>query len=236
MQVAVISDIHLGRGDAADLFGHDDGEFLRFLGHLESNFERVILLGDIYETLTAPNPFAQAQELAAIKAAHPEIVERFENHPKYTYIHGNHDLIAANIDAAPGALRINVDGQRLLFTHGHGYDYLGRHARFLAEAGVWLGAWLCRMGMSALFRVFEKLDMWIRGAQIDPAKCSFQKWAVGLAEREQADIIVTGHTHQGVVSEHGNHLFMNSGSCSDGEFSFLSLDTKAGHYALNRGF
>lgn len=235
MQVAVISDIHLGRGDAADQFGHDDSDFLRFLDHLEGNFERVVLLGDIYETLTAPNPFAQVQELATIKAAHPEIVKRFDT-DKYTYIHGNHDLIAANVDDAPTSLRLEVDGTRLLFTHGHGYDYLTRHARLIAECGVWLGAWLCRLGMKALFNAFDQLDHWLRGADVDPSKCSFQKWAMGLAERQEADIIVTGHTHKGVVAEHGDRLFMNSGSCSGGELSFLSLDTVSGQYAMNHGY
>lgn len=236
MQLAVISDLHLGRGDSADQFGHDDAEFLRFLDHLEGNFERIVLLGDIYETLTAPNPFAQVRELQAIKAAHPEIVSRFERRDAYTYIHGNHDLVAANVDDAPGAMRLDIDGTRLLFTHGHGYDSLARHARFIAEAGVWLGAWLCRMGLAGLYKAFEKLDLWLRGAKVDPSKCSFQRWAVGLADRHEADVIVTGHTHQGVVAEHGERLFMNSGSCADGQFSFLSIDTAAGRYAMNRGF
>ena len=34
MQLAVISDLHLGRGDRSDRFGHEDSEFLRFLRQL----------------------------------------------------------------------------------------------------------------------------------------------------------------------------------------------------------
>src|SRR6478735_9678780 len=37
MEIAVISDLHLGTGGAADGFGHDDGEFLKFLTFLEKN-------------------------------------------------------------------------------------------------------------------------------------------------------------------------------------------------------
>ena len=69
MKIAVISDLHLGRGDAADLFGHDDAEFLRFLDFLEGNFERIVLLGDIFETLTCPRPLAQRRELVAAREA-----------------------------------------------------------------------------------------------------------------------------------------------------------------------
>ncbi len=232
MKVAVISDLHLGRGDAADLFGHDEAEFLRFLTFLEANFERIVLLGDVYETLTSPKPFAQADELKACMQAHPEIVRRFER-PPYTYIHGNHDLVAGQVGAAPSELYLNVDGTRLLFQHGHGYDWLLRRARSFSEWSVWAGGWLLRLGMRPMFRMFEKLDFLIRGAKIDPKICSFQSWAVGLAKRRDADVIVTGHTHMGTRAEHGDRLFLNSGSCAEGAYSWLSIDTKAGHYAVN---
>ena len=49
MQIAVISDLHLGAGGAADGFGHDDGDFLRFLRFLERNFERIVLLGVAFQ-------------------------------------------------------------------------------------------------------------------------------------------------------------------------------------------
>jgi UDP-2,3-diacylglucosamine pyrophosphatase LpxH len=53
VNIAVISDLHLGNEDGVDSFGHLDSEFLRFLAFLENNFERVVLLGDVWETLTA---------------------------------------------------------------------------------------------------------------------------------------------------------------------------------------
>lgn len=52
MEIAIISDLHIGSGDQTDRFGHDDYEFLRFLDFLESNFSRIVLLGDVFETLT----------------------------------------------------------------------------------------------------------------------------------------------------------------------------------------
>ena len=63
MEIAVISDLHLGTGGAADGFGHDDGEFLKFLSFLEKNFEKVVLLGDVWETLTGALPGDPAAEL-----------------------------------------------------------------------------------------------------------------------------------------------------------------------------
>ena len=72
-----ISDLHLGLGDRTDGFGHEDGAFLRFLRHLEANFERIVLLGDIWETLTGPRWGDAAASLSAARAAHPEIARRF---------------------------------------------------------------------------------------------------------------------------------------------------------------
>jgi len=48
--------------------------------------------------------------------------------------------------------------------------------------------------------------------------------------------VVTGHTHRAARTEHGSRLFLNSGSCSEGQLSFLSIDTRRGDYAVNYGY
>ena len=232
MEIAVISDLHLGDGSRADLFGHDDAEFLSFLTYLERNFESVVLLGDIFETLTGPSPFHQARALQACEAAHPEIVARFRT-PKYTYVHGNHDLVAARTMGAHHDITLEADGKRILFTHGHEYDFVERNARWLSLAGVWFSGWLMRFGLAPLCRFFHRVDVWARGATSDPKTCRFQKWSVDLAKAKEVDVIVTGHTHRGVVAEHGSRLFLNGGSCSEGGISFLSMNTATGDYAVN---
>ena len=48
MSIAVISDLHLGARPATDSFGHDDGEFLRFLRFLDQDRTvRVVASTDI---------------------------------------------------------------------------------------------------------------------------------------------------------------------------------------------
>ncbi|MEZ4268827.1 MAG: metallophosphoesterase family protein [Myxococcota bacterium] len=235
MRIAVISDLHIGRGDAADRFGHADADFLRFLSFLEGSFERIVLLGDIFETLTSPRPFAQVDELRAARAAHPEITRRFER-DCYTFVHGNHDMVAAYVDDAPDELMLKIDGTRVLFTHGHVYDWLVRHARWLSESGAWLGGALLRHGMRPLFRLFDGLDHVRANTSKHPERCSFQQVAVLSARAKDADIVVTGHTHVGVRAEHGDRLFLNSGSCANGAFSFLALDTATGSYSVQNAW
>jgi predicted phosphodiesterase len=234
MKLAVISDLHLGAGDRADVFGHDDADFLRFLKFMEGNFERIILLGDIWETLQSRRLGSALQELELGKAAHPEIARRFER-PKYRYVHGNHDIVAGVL-GVPEELHLEADGVRLLFTHGHQNDDLVMRRRWLSELGVWLGGWIRRVGLSAFYRLCAHIDDLRGGLSLDGARCAFQQWAVGEAARREYDVVVTGHTHLAARTEHGSRLFLNSGSCSEGQLSFLSIDTRRGDYAVNYGY
>jgi predicted phosphodiesterase len=231
MELAVISDLHLGRGDPGDRFRHDDGAFLRFLDHLERNFERIVLLGDVWETLGSRRLGDYVAELGRAQAAHPEIARRFR-HPRYAYVHGNHDLVARRVWKAPGELTIQADGVRLFLTHGHDHDWIIHRLNWLAELGSWVGAALLRWGQEALFHV---LDRWYSGRpDRDPSRCSFRRWALALAETQSADVIVTAHTHAPACELHGPRLFMNSGTCAYGRYSFLGLDTRTQRFELHR--
>jgi len=232
MEIAVISDLHLGSGGPTDLFGHDDHEFLRFLNFLEDNFERIVLLGDVWETLTGKAFGDPARELALAREHHPEIARRFER-PRYTYVHGNHDLIARDVLRAPEQLTLNADGVRLVFSHGHQGDQLTSKHRWLSEIGVWLGAWIRRVGLHAAYTFLSRLESLREGAGEQSSRCVVRRWALEQAKTCQADVIVAGHTHVPVRAEHGPCLFLNSGSCAEGRLSFLTLNTRRAEFAVH---
>ncbi len=232
MNIAVISDLHLGSEDVTDDFGHDDAEFLRFLSFLEGNFERIVLLGDIWETLTERCPWRARRGLAEARGRHPEIAQRFRR-PSYKYIHGNHDLIAAEVDGAPERWSLDVDGKRLLFMHGHGHDRWIRVARHIVELGVCIGGWIRRAGCHRLYRQLDALEQSRLKVSMDAAHCSFQAWAMGAGGSVDADIVVTGHTHMPRACRQGQRIFMNSGSCSRGRFTFLALETRTDTYGVH---
>jgi UDP-2,3-diacylglucosamine pyrophosphatase LpxH len=232
MLVAVISDLHLGTRDKVDAFQHEDNEFLRFLKYLESNFERIVLLGDIWETLTAPKPGMQELELLRAQAAHPEIHRRLLGN-RYRYVHGNHDLVAGQIMRAPDEYRLDADGVRLVFNHGHQGDGLCMGARRVSEFGVWAGGWIRRFGMQAVYSTLASLEF----DRNKPAeRCSVRRWALSHGARREADIVVTGHTHKATKAHAGARLFLNSGSCAEGNISFLSLDTRGDRYEVVHGY
>jgi predicted phosphodiesterase len=235
MEIAVISDLHLGSGGAADGFGHADQDFLRFLTFLERNFEKIVLLGDIWETLTPRLPGDPAKELALAREFHPRIARRFEQ-GRYVYVHGNHDLIAGAVDGAPDEYVLEADGQRVLFTHGHQNDSLVHRRRWLSELGIWFGGWIRRVGLGALYRLLARIDQARGGVSLDCGRCSFQRWAMDVARHRNVDIVVTGHTHLPTSAEHGDRLFLNSGTCCNSQISFLSLDTRRGHYGVHASY
>ncbi len=231
MLLAVISDLHLGSGGRTDSFGHDDSEFLRFLDFLERNFERIVLLGDIWETLTGALPGNPLTMLRGAQAVHGDIACRFER-PRYSYVHGNHDIVSA-ARGVPEELVVDADGVRLLFTHGHQNDPIVARARWLSELGVWVGGWLRRAGFGSLYQLAKKLDGARGGAAAGAATSGFQRWAIEAARLRGADVVVTGHTHVAARTEHADRLFMNSGSCSSGAISFLGIDTRAGKFSVH---
>ena len=235
MNLAVISDLHLGSDDATDSFGHDEAEFLRFLTFLEGNFERIVLLGDIWETLTSRCPWVARRAIAQTRERHPEIARRF-GRPSYTYIHGNHDLIAREMDGAPEQWSLDVDGKRFLFMHGHGHDQLIRRARHIVELGVCIGGWIRRAVGHGLYQHLDQLDQKRSAISASPETCSFQAWAVEQASRGNADVVVTGHTHVPTATEHGPRMFLNSGSCSRGRFTYLALETRKDVYSVHHAW
>lgn len=234
MQLAVISDLHLGRRGPTDGFGHDDAEFLRFLTFLELNFERIVLLGDIWETLTGALPGDPARELEAAQASHPELKRRFER-KRYLHVHGNHDMVSRE-QGVPEEITLRADGVRLLFAHGHQGDPLVANRQRASEFGVWLGGWLRRLRLGPVYRLANALDTMRGGFSLDASRCSFQREWMHQAAHRDVDVMVTGHTHLATRAEHGDRLYLNSGSCSEGQLSYLAIDTRRGDYSVHTQF
>jgi predicted phosphodiesterase len=235
VSIAVISDLHLGARASTDLFGHDDSEFLKFLRFLENNFQRVVLLGDVWETLTTPLPRGHAKELELARERHRELAAFFRR-PRFTYVHGNHDLVAGNVDGAPSEVRLESGGVRFLFAHGHQSDRLVMRARPISELGVCLGGWIRRAGLSAAYKLFSRLDEMRSLHEASERVSPVEQWAVAHATSTEADVVVTGHTHHARRAEHGARLYLNSGSCSEGKISFLSLDPARGRYEVHTSY
>jgi predicted phosphodiesterase len=227
LQIAVLSDLHLGRKNALDRFAHKtadaEARFVELLDHLERSVDQIVLLGDIFETLKGKAPGTAKLELKAALASYPEIAKRILDSKRYRYIFGNHDTVAGSALQAPEYVELKDNGLNLLFFHGHQLDPLANGRALLSRAGVWLGGWIERLGwhMTPEDHQMKDSPSWRSAPEY------FAQEAVAVGRAHGADIVVTGHTHRAVREEIDGTLFLNSGTCVAGRREMLLIDTTA---------
>ncbi len=229
MQIAVISDLHLGGKDRLDRFdrAHEaERGLLDFLRELEGGVDRVVLCGDVFETLRGPTPGPCEADLERAVRAYPELVRRITDDPRYRLVFGNHDGLTGTRLGAVEQHRESDHGLELLFFHGHQLDWLARGEAPLGRLGIWAGGLLERLGLPVTHRVdkargraYPKPD----APEGDPKRR--ERAAALLAKAQGADVVVNGHTHDLVRRPVGDVMYLNSGSCLSGRKEAVLIDT-----------
>ena len=231
MKIAVISDLHLGRGDVTDRRRGHDQALLRFLDYLETDHEIIILLGDIWETLASRWPGVHKSEVALAKSAHPEVAQRFTR-PQYRYIVGNHDRAVGLIEDLPHELILEIDQLKIRFTHGHHFDIWSTQLRYISELVVWISGWGARLGTHALTRFFDWFHNLITGTSEIEKLGSLETQLIEDSERLGVDLTVIGHTHVPGIFRGENHILANSGHCLGETIHFISINTSEAHIEI----
>jgi UDP-2,3-diacylglucosamine pyrophosphatase LpxH len=232
MKLAVISDLHIGDKTSTDVFGHSENEFIEFLRHLENNFDKIVLLGDIFECLSLVQPFKTENQLLKSINSYPKLSNKFLNDKRYIYIPGNHDSIASmkfNLD--DNAVVNEPGGVKILFKHGHQFDPFVSKAPKFYKFCTWVTGWMLRLGLKRVYEFIIKVEHRLNdsGDNITP----YHKQAIKSAKKIKAKVVVTGHTHMLRRFEYDEITYANCGTCSGGQFNFLCVDTINGHCTLN---
>lgn len=229
MQIAVLSDLHLGAKDPLDRFARGDEaetRLVRFLAELEADVDRVVLCGDVFETLRGPLPGPSHLELTRAMEAYPEIARRVVDDPRYVLVQGNHDVIAGERLGAPEFHRERDHGLELLFFHGHQLDRLARGHAPLSRLGVWAGGLLERFGLPVTHRVDAKRGQaYAEPDAPDGDPRVREVAAAALGRKMGADVVVNGHTHNLVRRELNDVVYLNSGTCLTGRREAVVIDT-----------
>lgn len=229
MQIAVVSDLHLGAKDRLDRFHRADAaeaRLIAFLGELERGVDRVVLCGDIFETLRGRVPGPSRRALAAALEAYPGLARRIREDRRYVLVRGNHDTLTGPVLGAPEFHWERHHGLRIVFFHGHQLDRLARGHAPLSRLGVWAGGVLERLGVNVTHRVDAA-----RGHAYDDADApelppgQRETAAVALGKSMGADVIVNGHTHNLVCRELDGAMYLNSGTCLTGRQEAVIIDT-----------
>lgn len=226
MRIAVISDIHLGRGDETDRFGHEAPQFHAFLDHLEQVGERIVLLGDVLDTHHGRIPFAFEREARIVCAAHCSLSDRLLS-GRYDVVFGNHDSVLAKRPGVREEMVFYADGYRILMIHGHQFDRLLSCSAGICALGNWLGGVAQRHGIRGALSFLDFIDDFANGVTRDRSE-RYRRIAVALARRRGFNVIVLGHLHKLEKHEEQGVIYLNTGSCLEGKFEYVLIDTKSG--------
>ncbi len=210
-----MSDLHLGtRGSDAD--GVLD--FLR-----ENDFETLYLVGDLLDfwSLKRQHYWPQSHNDVIQK-----ILRKARKGARVIYIPGNHDEFSADFRGVYGNVlvlardaHVTADGRRLLVMHGHEFDTVVQHARWLAVLGD--------IGYSLLLKANRPLnairrwcgyEYWSLSAYIKSRVKNavnfigkFETVLARYAAMHKADGIVCGHIHSPAIKQLDSVTYYNCG-------------------------
>lgn len=221
MRIASFGDLHLGHIPVLDKFQGKEEGLLRFDDHLSRTHDRIIMMGDIYQTDYGPYPGSRSDVLEAILKRYSRVVRRWKS-ARYESIFGNHDQITQKLMGTLKQIRLKKDGWRMWLIHGHQFDpFIGEEGR-LPYFITWIIGGMRRKGLARLAdflegpfydfgqRLFERLDMAARQSLI----------------HGKNNIIVMGHSHQMTCRSFGKGIYVNSGACSPDFMRYVSIDTE----------
>ncbi|MCU0441358.1 MAG: UDP-2,3-diacylglucosamine diphosphatase [Bacteroidia bacterium] len=219
VQVAVISDVHLGT------YGCRAKELNQYLKSIDP--EILVLNGDIIDIWQFSKRYWPESHMKIVQ----RVFKLLANGTKVYYLTGNHDeLLRKFTDFKMGELEIldklvlELDGKKAWLFHGDVFDITMKHAKWLAKLGAigydtlifinslvnWFSENVLRKGKVSLSK---KVKNSVKSAVtfID----DFEQTAIDIAIENGYDYVVCGHIHQPSIRQSqtakGNTLYLNSG-------------------------
>lgn len=237
IQVAVISDVHLGT------YGCRAKELNAYLKSI--NPEILILNGDIIDIWQFSKRYWPESHMKIVQ----RIFKLLANGTKVYYLTGNHDeMLRKFTDFKMGELEIldklvlNLDGKRAWIFHGDVFDITMKNAKWLAKLGAigydtliminslvnWVSEKVLRRGKVSLSK---KVKNSVKSAVkfID----DFEQTAIDIAIENGYDYVLCGHIHQPakreVVTTKGKTQYLNSGDWIE---NLTALEYNEGAWSL----
>jgi UDP-2,3-diacylglucosamine pyrophosphatase LpxH len=220
MRIATFGDLHLGHTAVLDKFLGKEEPLLRLDDHLSRTHDRVILMGDIYQTDYGSYPGSRTDVLEAILKRYSRIVRRWGSSHYYS-LFGNHDLITQKLLGNVKQIRLIKDNWRIWLTHGHQFDPLIGDKGRLPFFVTWMIGLLRRLG-------FSRRADFLEGPFYDWRQRLFKVLelaAIRALHQGENDVIVMGHSHQMACLPISRGVYVNSGACVPDSLRYVSIDT-----------
>lgn len=223
--VIILSDLHLGRGDANTGFGGGAKEVARALQALAQEAELVIVNGDLYDLDRGSFPTAQRREYQFLQPRWRP-VEKALKQAGARVTSGNHDHALRGQDlgggAVAGAFRLRVGGLRLHIEHGERFNAWIKQHRALTSFVTWMSGVASRSVWGRpLYRLLRGVEACTTDDQEDGVVRRAETW---LRDEPNIDLMVIGHTHQYLHQKVGEALLLNPGDSMAFPLVFLKID------------
>lgn len=233
MKIAAISDLHIGATERSDSFGHKEEDFLRFLDGLEATSDRIVLLGDIYQTDHGWLPGeSMAKKLLSLAQERLAAFTARTARTPYLWVHGNHDAVTASVLGAHTSVVLGDGDFKVKFTHGDAFDPVLQGLKGLSEVGTWLAGRIRAAGLQGVAEYLEDQDVNTKARLHQTPDGPYVRGARGLMASEGVSAVVMGHTHVPMRAEVHGGVVANTGTCSRGRFMGVRVDTDTGEVAL----
>jgi UDP-2,3-diacylglucosamine pyrophosphatase LpxH len=211
-----LSDVHLGaRASQAN-------QLLDFLR--DHDAETIYLVGDIIDGWALKGGWYWPQ-------THNDVVQKIlrkaRKGSRVIYLPGNHDEFLRDyygthfggIEVQETAIHVSATGKRYLVLHGDAFDFVIRHAKWLAhlgDAAYDLAIFLNRIATAVRRRMglpYWSLSAWAKLKVKNAVNVisDFEEALVKEAQRVDADGVICGHIHHAVSRDIGGLHYLNSG-------------------------
>ena len=221
LEVAVISDVHLGT-----LASHAD-ELITYLDSIQP--KQLVLNGDIVDVGEFHKNYFPPNHMKVIR----KILAMASKGTQVYYVTGNHDDILRKLSGTSmGNLHIvdklvlEIDGKKAWFFHGDVFDTTLRNAKSLAKFGSKgykllininkLNSWLFNKLGREKYSLSQKIK---KDTNATKHIRGFERSAVDMAIEKGYDYVICGHLHLSKKEKHttkkGSCTYLNSGDWTE---------------------
>jgi len=208
MKIKIISDLHLTSFNTKKT----DDELCNYIK--ENDYDMIILLGDIYDTLKRDTFEPFIKEYNDIKEVFPKFSNLIFYEDNIRYIKGNHDRIVPHIEET---YDIKFNNYKIHFEHGHEADEICKNNSCCCG---------CACGIFHLGQIEKKNKMMADLIyQLEDPNISKKKLR-GYAEKyKNCNMIIMGHSHlTDFVKFDDDRYYINTGTSRDDDMDEIILD------------
>ncbi|MBM2814313.1 MAG: hypothetical protein HW421_1075 [Ignavibacteria bacterium] len=211
MTTLLISDTHLG----SDVCRAK--ELLQILK--ETNFDRLILLGDIFDDWNFKRLIGSHWKILSF-------IRKISKKKHIIWVAGNHDG-SSNILSHLIGVKVYDEyifvqgGQKILAIHGHQFDKFLSNHRIISDLSAWFYMKLQKIESSNQF-----ISRWLKGKSKSWLRVANEvaNGAAKYAENKGSNIVICGHTHIAGEMDFGHIKYYNTGCWTDTPSNFITIN------------